>query len=363
MKTRKTYKKFLLFVPIIAVFALFAAACNHSDDDVSTATTAKPGIKVGLVYDIGGRGDQSFNDSAFAGVERAGNELNTDYKEVSPNSDGSNRAELINLQAENQDLVIGVGFLYGDSILEAAKASPNVKFAIVDSSVPAEDPPSNLAGLVFAEHEGSFLVGVAAGLKTKSEKIGFIGGVTIDLIKKFEAGFVAGVKAVNANATVDVRYISEFPDFSGFGDPAKAKVIANDLYSKGNDVIYHAAGGSGAGLFEAAFEYSVMMRTQGEAGFKVWAIGVDSDQYNLVDREQREFVLTSMLKRVDVAVYSTIKDATDGNFKGGVNSVYDLETDGVGYSTTGGFVDDIVDQLEDYKQRIIAGTITVPTTP
>ena len=346
----KTKKGLFVVLPLMATLALVAAACSHDSSSSSD-------LKVGLVYDIGGRGDQSFNDSAYAGLSRAGDDLGVNFNDVSPNADGTNRAQLIDLQSETQDVVIGVGFLFGDSILAAANANPDVKYGIIDGG-PGGESPDNLAHLLFAEHEGSFLVGVAAGLKTTTNNIGFIGGVNFPLIQRFEAGFVAGVAAVNAAATVTVRYVTEPPDFDGFNDPAQARVIANNLYSQGNDIIYHAAGGSGAGLFEEARAYSE------EMGTKVWAIGVDSDQYNTVDASQRDFILTSMLKRVDTAVYSIIEDAENGTFSGGNTPViYDLSVDGVGYSTSGGFVDDIVDQLEDWKARIVSGAVTVPDTP
>ena len=205
-----------------------------------------------------------------------------------------------------------------------------------------------------AEEQGSFLVGAAAALKTQSDHIGFIGGVETELILKFEAGFTAGAKAVNPDIVVDVAYLTQPPDFTGFNAPDKAKEVAAGMYEAGADVIYSAAGGSGLGAFQAAAD-------AGAPG-EVWAIGVDSDQYNLVDAALQPYILTSMLKRVDVAVFETTKAYAEGNFAAGVQT-FDLSVDGVGYSTTGGFIDDIVPQLEDYKAQIIAGEITVPTAP
>ena len=177
----------------------------------------------------------------------------------------------------------------------SAEANPDTSFAIIDSVV---DLP-NVASLVFAENEGSFLVGAAAALKSQTGTIGFIGGVENDLIKKFEAGYVAGAQAVNPDIEVLANYISQPPDFSGFNDPAKGKEIAAAQYEAGADVVYSAAGGSGLGAFEAAAE-------AGAPG-EVWAIGVDSDQYELVSPELQPYILTSMLKKVDVATYETIK--------------------------------------------------------
>jgi basic membrane protein A len=357
-------RKQLWLFSVILAFALIAAACG-GDDEAETTTTATDGgttetteamvdgISVGLVYDIGGRGDQSFNDSAAAGFDKAIADIGIVGSEASANNDGSNREELLNLQADESELVFGIGFLFAEPMLNAATASPGVNFAIVDDA--SVDLP-NVAGLVFAEEQGSFLVGVAAALKTENNHVGFIGGVNIDLIQRFEAGFVAGVEAVNPDIEITRQYITEPPNFDGFNDPASGRVIAQSMFEGGADIVYHAAGGSGNGLFQAAKEYS-------EAeGTKVWAIGVDSDQYLTASADVQEYILTSMLKRVDVAVYNTIEAQANGTFAPGAN-VFDLSVDGVGYSVSGGFVDDIVDQLEAFKAQIVSGDIVVPQTP
>ncbi len=332
---------------------------DEGDVEASDAT-------VGLVYDIGGRGDLSFNDSAAAGLEKAKADLGVDFTEASPNDAGDNRAELLQLAADGNPIVIGVGFLFeGDAVATAAE-NPDTNFAVVDSSMLdfSQDPPApygdNVAGLVFAEEQGSYLVGVAAALKTESNKLGFIGGVCcFGLIEKFEAGFRAGALSVNPDIEIVSEYITDAPDFDGFNQPDRAQVIATTMYEDGADIIYHAAGGAGNGMFQAAKEFSE------DEGTKVWGIGVDSDQFNTigaVDASLQEYVLTSMLKRVDVAVFEILKAQADGNFAAGPN-VYDLSVDGVGYSTSGGFVDDIVDQLEAAKASIVAGDVVVPTDP
>ena len=325
-----------------------------ADDEVDTS--------VGLVYDIGGRGDLSFNDSAAEGLDRAQTELGIPFSEASPNNDGSNRAELLQLAADSNDIVIGVGFLFAGDAIATAAENPDTNFAIIDDpvldfengAVPFGD---NIAGLTFAEEEGSFLVGAAAALTSETGEIGFIGGVCcFGLIEKFEAGYRAGALAVNPDIEIVVEYITEAPDFDGFNQPDRAQVIATTMYEDGADVIYHAAGGAGNGMFQAAADFTE------DNGSKVWGIGVDSDQFNTigaVDPDLQEFVLTSMLKRVDVAVFEVLQAQQAGNFEAG-NTVYDLSVDGVGYSTTGGFVDDIVPQLEEFKAQIIAGDIVVP---
>ncbi len=371
--------KKLLAIGVIAALGL--AACG-SDDDASSSTEASAGTEaagttdapegteapagtdaptgtdavaegdcaVGVVFDITGRGDRSFNDAAGAGLDQAAAELGVVGSESSPTGDGDRAERVQGLVDEDNDLILGVGFLFGDAITEASANNPDTNFAIIDSVVEAD----NVASLVFAEEQGSFLVGAAAALKSQTGTIGFIGGVETDLIKKFEAGYAAGAQAVNPDIEVLVNYITQPPDFTGFGDPAKGKEIAASQYQAGADVIYAAAGGSGLGVFEAASE-------AGAPG-EVWAIGVDSDQYELVSPEQQPYILTSMLKKVDVATFETIKVVCEGGDAAGVQT-FDLAADGVGYSTSGGNVDDIVDQLEDFKAQIIAGDIVVPTAP
>ena len=330
-----------------------------------TAEPAGESFNVGLTFDIGGRGDQSFNDSAAEGIDRAVADLGITFSEAEPNVDGSNRAELLQLQADQSALVIGVGFLFADDVAAAAADNPDTNFAVIDDAMldfEAEGGPAprceNCAGLTFAEEQGSFLVGVAAALNTQTDTVGFIGGVGgFGLIEKFEAGFEAGVHAVNPDITIISQYITQAPDFDGFVAPDRAREIALAMYGQNADVVYHAAGGSGAGLFEAAAEQSE------SSGSKVWAIGVDSDQYQTAAPEVQEFILTSMLKRVDNAVYEITKAQADGAFATG-NVVYDLSVEGVGYSTSGDFLtEDQIATIEDFKAQIIDGTIEVPTTP
>jgi basic membrane protein A len=368
-------KHIKLWVLLLSVFALLAAACGDDDGgaggsdcpDIPSAdgVDVESDFTVALVFDTTGRGDQSFNDSAACGVEQAESSLGIEFTEAVPNADGSNRDELLQLGADANEIVLGIGFLFETDAAAVGPQNPDTSFGIVDSAMldfGAEEccPPygDNIAGLVFAEQEGSFLVGVAAALTTETNVLGFIGGVANvgGLIEKFEAGFAAGAAAVNPDIEILVDYITEAPDFDGFNAPDRGKEVALGMYDLGADIVYHAAGGTGAGLFEAALEQSEA------SGSKVWAIGVDSDQYNTSAPEVREYILTSMLKRVDVAVFEFIKSAVDGNVVGGP-ATYDLSVDGVGYSTTGGFIDDITDQIDDYKDQIVSGDIVVPTEP
>jgi len=315
--------------------------------NTTSAEEKKSDIKVGLAYDIGGRGDDSFNDAAAAGLDKAKSEFGIEAQEAEASTGEAEAAKeerLRALAASGFDPIIAVGFAYSTSVAKVSKDMPDVEFAIIDDAA-AVGP--NVANLLFAEHEGSFLVGAAAALKSKSNNIGFVGGVDVPLIHKFQAGFEAGAKTVKPDIEIQVTYLTQPPDFSGFGDPAKAKTATEGMFDAGADIVYHAAGGSGAGVFQAA-----------QAAGKL-AIGVDSDQYKTADPAVRDVILTSMLKKVDVAVYDFIKSVNDGNFKAGP-TVYDLEKDGVGYSTSGGKIDDITDQLEEYKQKIVSGEITVP---
>jgi basic membrane protein A len=366
---RSIFKKRGALFALLLVVALIAAACSSSTDETTTtaagggeetttsAAEALPGegVKVGMAFDIGGRGDQSFNDSAAAGLEKAIADFGIETKELEADAGGENREENLRLLAEDgSELILAIGFAFAEGVTNVATDFPDTFFAVVDDA--SVDLP-NVAGLVFAEHEGSALVGAAAALKSETGTIGFIGGVSgFGLIEKFQAGYEFGAKQVNPDIEILVTYLSAAPDFAGFNDPAKATESALGMYDEGADVIYHAAGGSGAGLFEAAKSFSE------SSGSKVWAIGVDSDQFNTADEAVRDFILTSMIKRVDVSVYSAVSSFIDGQPLVGPR-VFDLAVDGVGYSTSGGFIDDITGDLDALRTQIVSGELEVPTEP
>jgi len=337
----------------MSVAALALAGCGSSTDDTpgaSGTTTAAKVVKVGMAYDVGGRGDQSFNDAAAAGLDRAKAELKADTKEataVNGEPESAREERLLQLIDAGYTNVIAVGFAYAPAVKKVAAANPDAKFALIDSS-DAAGP--NVASFTFAENEGSFLVGAAAALKSKTGNIGFVGGVNVDLIKKFEAGYVMGAKAVNPAVKVQVKYLTQAPDFSGFGDPAKGKTAAEGMYQQGADVVFQVAGGSGAGVFTAAKAAGAM------------AIGVDSDQAKTAPAAVRDVIITSMFKSLDVVTFDFVKALTEDKFTAG-NKVYDLKANGVGYYTTGGKIDDIKAKIEDYKKQIIDGKIVVPTKP
>lgn len=309
-------------------------------------------LRVGLAFDIGGRGDASFNDSAAAGIDKSKTELGVkDVKELTATeqeAEDAKQTRLRQLASEGYNPIIGVGFAYSEATKVIATQFPNTQFAVVDGFV--EGVP-NVTLLGFAEHEGSFLVGVIAGLKSKSCTIGFVGGVNIPLIQKFEAGFVQGVKAVAPNAKIVKKYITEAGDITGFTDPARGEVATKGLIDQGADVVYHAAGASGKGVFAAAKAANVQ------------AIGVDSDQFNQPTvAEYKDSIISSMLKRVDIAVFDFIVAAAKKDLAS-LPKVFDLKVDGVGYSTTGGKIDDIKGTVDAYKQQIIDGKITVTDKP
>lgn len=347
----------------IAAFALIAGACGGSSDTATQETTAPvteettapvvdpcegSELKLGISFDTGGRGDGTFNDSAARGGEQAAAELCYVVSELEATTDDDRKPNLEALVAAGNNPVIAVGFAFGGAIEEVAAANPNVTFGWVDGYL---DLP-NVKTLGFSEQEGSFLVGAAAALKSTTGTIGFIGGQEIDLIKRFEAGYIAGAKAVNPAIKVESKYLGAAGDNAAWGSPDKAKEIALSWFKKGADIVYTAAGGSGAGTIDAAVE----------AGAGKWAIGVDSDQYLNATPDQQAHILTSMLKRVDVSVFLAAKAVKEGDISGGFK-IFDLKTDGVGYSSSGGYLDDVADQLEAFKAKIVSGEIVVPTKP
>lgn len=346
----------LAAVAVAGVLTL--SACGSSSDTGSTPAPSGTGaatssIKVGLAYDIGGRGDQSFNDSAARGLDKAKGESGFEVKELEAaqgETDAQKEDRLRQLAEGGYNPVIGVGFAYAKAIGAVAKDNPDVKFAIIDDFTTGTDDGPNIANLTFAENEGSFLVGVAAALKSKTGNVGFIGGVNTPLIQKFEVGYIAGVKAVKADATVQSKYLTQPPDFSGFNDPAKGETAANGMFDAGADVVYAAAGGSGGGAFKAA-------KAKGVLG-----IGVDSDQYNLPAlADVKDVIITSMVKEVDLAVYDFINSVKNNKFAAG-NKIYDLKAGGIDYATSGGKIDDIKTQIDAYKAKIVSGEIKVPAT-
>ncbi len=298
-------------------------------------------IKVGLVLDKGGKDDKSFNTSAYEGSMRAQKELGIELKYVEATDNNSLEVLHRNFAQKKYDLVIGIGFAQADAVKKVAALFPQTQFAIVDGDVTAP----NVRALLFEEHEGSFLVGAAAAMKSKTGVVGFIGGMDIPLIRRFQKAYEAGVKYVNPKATVITNYIGVTGE--AWNNPAKAKEIALAQAGQKADVIFHAAGASGTGLFDAAAEK------------KIYAIGVDSNQNWM----KPGVVLTSMLKRVDIAVFDTIKQVNDKKFKSGVVR-FGLKDSGVDWALDKNneslWSAAEKTKINDIKTKIVAKKISVP---
>jgi basic membrane protein A len=333
-----------LFIVLAVAIAVAATFCGCSTDQPGSADGV---LRVGMVFDVGGKGDKSFNDSAYRGLLHAADQFGVEHTEFEPGQDADRETGLRKLAQARYDVIIGVGFLFSDAMRKVAADYPDVKFACIDFDPrPGETLPDNLAGLRFREEEGSFLVGVIAGLFSETGRIGFVGGMDIPLIHKFEAGYIAGAKYANPAVSVTVAYTGTTPQ--AFADPAKGKELALLQYGRGVDVIYHAAGSTGNGVIEAAREVNRQ------------AIGVDSNQNYMAPGN----VLTSMVKRVDNAVLMTVRSVVEGNFRGGLRE-FGLADDGVGYAVDEYNEDLLTDEMltfvEDARQAIIEGTVSVPT--
>lgn len=331
--------------------AAATAPASGTAGPTSTTGTARS-LRVGLVFDVGGRGDKSFNDAAYNGVDRAVRELRVRAEFVEPGDGADRESGLRMLAARGFDLVLGVGFVFSDDMLEVARDYPQVRFACVDyAKFDANGfvmPPANMTALKFREEEGSFLVGAVAALSAAETSgrrvIGFVGGMDMPLIRKFAVGYKQGALTVCPDCRVLVGYASHSPE--GFKNPARGKELALAQYAAGADVVFHAAGSTGLGVFEAA-------REQGRR-----AIGVDSDQWD----EAPGILLTSMTKQVDVSVYEVIRSVQEGRFTPGVR-VFGLAEGGVDYAydepRRNMISKRVRERVEALRREIIAGRITV----
>ena len=339
-------KKLITVLSIMATLVLFVVACGSKPAEGEQKTESAGAAKksVAIVYSTGGKGDKSFNDSAFRGLQQAQKELGITFKEYEPKDTSAEAENALRQFAESgeHDLIIGVGFTMKDAVTAVATAFPDQKFAIVDEQV---DLP-NVASLKFKEHEGSFLVGALAAMMSKTNIVGFVGALESPVIQKFQAGFEQGAKYVNPNIKTLSVYLG---GANPFNDPASAKAKTETLIQQGADVVYHAAGGSGNGMFQAVKEKGV------------FAIGVDSNQDDIIPG----FVLTSMLKNVDTAVFNTIKSVLDGKFEAKVQE-FGINENGVGTTdfklTKDKIGEENIKKLEQIKEDIKAGKIQVKPT-
>ncbi|SJZ31561.1 BMP family lipoprotein [Selenihalanaerobacter shriftii] len=374
------FKRSTALLVTILMLGIIVAGCAGGGNQTEEGVPNEQGenFKVGIVLSSGGKGDKSFNDSAIRGLERAKKEFDIEYKYIEPKEVSAAEKGLRFLAQNGYDLVIGVGFMQKDAVDKVSKEFKDTKFALIDDVVKRD----NVASLTFKEHEGSFLAGALSALLTTHEEVkginneevvGFLGGMNMPLIHKFELGYTSGVEYINkqegTNVKVKIAYAGTSP--SAFNNPAKGKEIALSQYDNGADIIYHASGGTGGGLFKAA------------AKTGNYAIGVDSDQ----DWVQPGFVLTSMLKQVDNAVYQTVKAVKNDNFQAGVQE-FGLEEEGVGLTPLTGvgptvksaqklgditkedvedikkmknrIPEDIKERIMDIRKKIISGEIEVP---
>lgn len=338
----------------LSLICIFVFLCGLS---VGSVWAAK--LKIGMVFDVGGKGDQSFNDSAYRGLQWA-SKLNISHVEIEPGADADRETGVRMLASKGFDLVFGVGFLFTDAIKAVADDFPNTKFAIIDGFIP--DKP-NVSSMLFTEHEGSFLVGIIGGMKAKmdgKDTVGFVGGMDMPLIHKFEAGFKSGVKYACPGCKTLSDYAGTTP--SAFADPVKGKELALAQIDRGAYVIYHASGLTGVGVYEAAKER------------KAYVIGVDSNQNHLghVKETGKNYGLTSMLKQVDVAVYLTVKNLSEGKFNAGVR-VFGLgDKVQIGGQTYHGVyyaldeynknlvLPEMIHAVTEAEKKILSGAIKVP---
>jgi basic membrane protein A len=342
-----------------AVLALATAACGGGDAPGGGGAGGGEGeessIRVGMALDVGGLNDKSFNDAAYAGLQRAIedgliSEENTELLEA--NQTGSNRNDnVVNLADQGFDLILGIGFAFSEGIAEIAGDYPDQNFGIIDGFATfVNEDATNIADLTFKEHEGSYLVGIAAAMASESGTIGFLGGQEgTGLIEKFQAGYEAGARSVSPDIEILVEYIGD--STQAFVNPTAGEELSASMYDDGADVVYHAAGQSGLGLFKAAVEADKL------------AIGVDADQYLTASPEEQPLILTSMLKRVDTAVYEAIRQAVEGEFTAGFQ-VFGLAEDGVGYSDSNpALTEKMKAAMDTAAEQIVSGEITVPEEP
>jgi basic membrane protein A len=353
-------KKHGLVLSLVLAAGTLLAGCGGADNnEEGGGEGSKDNYTVAMVTDAGGVEDKSFNQSAWEGLQEYGKENNLEkgnegYDYLESASDADYATNLNTLARKKFDLIYGIGFLLQGAVDEIAQQQPDTNFAIVDEVV--EQP--NVASIKFKENEGSFLVGVVAGLTTKTNKLGFVGGVEGDLIKKFEVGFIKGVKAVNPDAKVEVQYAGSFKD------AAKGKQIASSMYGLGADIIYHASGDTGNGVFSEAIDLKIA-----DPKRELWVIGVDKDQYDLgsgktKDGESFNITLTSMVKRVDVAVKALAEKGAAGEFPGGEVIEYGIDDEAIGIAPAPHdehLSDEVKAKVKEYQDKILKGNIEIPT--
>jgi len=357
-------RKICLLSLLLLILSTFLAACNKSNNDLAVANInehAEPpkdenALSVALVTDTGGINDRSFNQFAWEGLQAWGEtyskkEGREGYDFILPEKETDEAyvnsfEELVN---DGTDLMFGVGFLLEDAVYDIASQYEDHYFASIDTVVPLP----NVVSITFAEHEGSFLAGLAAAEKTQTKKVGFIGGVDSDLIQKFEVGYSAGIHTIDPKIEVDIQYVEDFNDVE------TAQQLAKEMYDNGVDIIYHAAGNAGNGVFAEATARQAQQKDN-----ELWVIGVDRDQYEegFIENSNESVTLTSMVKRVDLAVYDVASALMSHAFPGGEILVFGLADEGIALTNTNeqAYTNEIAAVVNDWQEKVIKGEITVP---
>ncbi|PAV30059.1 BMP family ABC transporter substrate-binding protein [Virgibacillus profundi] len=358
-------RKFILLFALLLSLGIILAACGSGGSDEESGDTdsgsdnetsdeeASTDFSAAMVTDIGGVDDKSFNQSSWEGLKAWGEEHGLSKGNGINYAQSDEKADYIpnlnRLIRDEYDLIFGIGFELKEDLQKVADQYPDTKFALVDDTIEAD----NGVSITFKEHQGSFLVGVAAAKKTNTNKLGFVGGIDSPLINKFESGFIAGAKSVNPDIEVEVDYAESF------GDAAKGKIIASTMYNNDIDIIFHAAGGTGNGVFNEAKDLK-----QNDPEREIWVIGVDRDQHEEGQIGDHNVTLTSMIKRVDVAVQDVANQAMNGDFPGGGLLEYGLEEDAISFATTNeeAMTEDIISEVEEWQEKIASGELEVPQT-
>ncbi|MEW9078737.1 BMP family lipoprotein [Terrisporobacter glycolicus] len=332
------YKKIVALSSAILIGLISIVGCTSKKNNTETKDTKS--MKIGMVADVGGINDESFNQSAWEGLQKAQKELGVEVKVIESKQASEYIGNIETLADDGMDLIIGVGNTMVEDIKTQANNYPDISFAIIDETY--DTIPKNITPILFKENEATFLAGLIAGKMTKTNKVGFIGGMENQIIYRFLYGYEYGVDKSNDEADVQVQFAGTF------ADAAKGKSIANQMYSNGVDVILSAAGGTGVGAIESAKEQNK------------YAIGVDKDQSDLAPKN----VLTSALKKVNVGVYDTVKEFKDGKLTGGQAKIYGLKEDGVGIpeSTKNLVPQDVLDYVNTMADKVKNGEIKVPNT-
>lgn len=357
-------RKIYLLSLLLLILSTLLVACSKSNNDVAVANIEdnveqqkdEQSLSVALVTDTGGIEDRSFNQFAWEGLQAWGEEFDkkqgpNGHHYVLPKKDTVEQylQSFEQLVSNKTDLIFGVGLLLEKALKETATKYPENYFVSIDTVVPLP----NVASITFADHEGSFLAGIAAAKKTRTNKIGFVGGVDSDLIQKFEVGYIAGIQSINPKTEVEIHYVDDFNNID------KAQQLAKDMYDNGVDIIYHAAGNAGNGVFTEATE-----RKERNNDENIWVIGVDRDQYEegLIKNNKESVTLTSMVKRVDLAVYDMANALMSHAFPNGEILVFGLADEGVALTSTNkqAYTNELATVVNDWQEKIINGEITVP---